>query len=300
MENTYPTFDICNLVTNKMANDLFNADRFKGYLLKNPPIQKVHKHSFYHLVYFTAGGGQHVIDFNTYPINKGTIYFMRPGQVHKWEFEGDVDGYVVNFASTFFDQLSISSSSIDQFPFFNLFATNQMLQLKKETQKKVVTLFEEILLEMENKEAQAPVMIASYMLQIFVRASRELASESPIYSRTNYNSVLLKQFLELIEEHFKELRLPKDYASMLYITSNHLNFICKEQIKMSAGEVIRNRVLLESKRLLVNFELSIASIAMDLNFFDPSYFIKFFKKYTQLTPEAFRKQYYNKIKPNLI
>ncbi|HCU46615.1 helix-turn-helix domain-containing protein [Sphingobacterium faecium] len=81
---------------------------------------------------------------------------------------------------------------------------------------------------------------------------------------------------------------------MLYITSNHLNFICKDQINMSAGEIIRNRVLLEAKRMLVNFELSVATIGMELNFFDTSYFIKFFKKYTLFTPEAFRKQYYNK------
>ncbi len=127
------------------------------------------------------------------------------------------------------------------------------------------------------------------MLQIFALAGREISSESSGYNKTNYNAVLMKQFVELIEENFKELKLPKDYAAMLYITSNHLNFICKEQIKMSAGEVVRNRVLLESKRLLVNFELSVAAIAMELNFFDTSYFIKFFKKYTNLTPEAFRK-----------
>ena len=294
MDQTYPTFDICNLATNKLSNNLFNVDRFNGYLLKNPAVQKVHKHSFYHLVYFTTGSGQHIIDFKSYPIQKGAIYFMRPGQVHKWEFDGEVDGYVINFSSTFFDQLAINSSLIDQFPFFNLFSANQMLQLKENTQIKIIAHFEEILSEMQNMEALAPVMIASYILQIFSLAGREISSETHVSGKTNYKSALMKQFIELIEENFKELKLPKDYASMLFITSNHLNFICKEQIKMSAGEVVRNRVLLESKRLLVNFELSVAAIAMELNFFDTSYFIKFFKKYTHLTPEAFRKQYYNK------
>ncbi len=294
MDKIYPTFDICNLVTNKLSNDLFNADRFHGYLKNNPPIKKIHKHSFYHLVYFTAGKGQHIIDFKTYPIEPGCIYFMRPGQVHKWEFESDVDGFVVNFSATFFDQLSISSSTIDQFPFFNIFSSGQMLKLRESTRAKIVPIFEEILKELEDNRDQTPMMIAANMIRIFVLASREVGSESPVFSRNSYNSVLLKQFLDLIEENFKEIRLPKDYAALLYITSNHLNFICKDQINMSAGEVIRNRVLLEAKRMLVNFEFSIASIALELNFFDTSYFIKFFKKYTQLTPEAFRKQYYNK------
>lgn len=294
MDKTYPTFDICNLVTNKLSNDLFNADRFQGYLLNNPPIKKVHKHSFYHLVYFTSGHGQHIIDFKGYPIEPGCIYFMRPGQVHKWEFESDVDGYVINFSATFFDQLSISSSIIDQFPFFNIFSSGQMLKLRENTRPKAVAIFEDILKELDDNRDFTPTVIAADMLKLFVLSTREVNSETPVFSKTSYNSVLLKQFLDLIEENFKDIRLPKDYAALLYITSNHLNFICKDQINMSSGEIIRNRVLLEAKRMLVNFELSVAAVAMELNFFDTSYFIKFFKKYTQLTPEAFRKQYYNK------
>lgn len=295
MEKTYPTFDICNLVTNKLSNDLFNADRFHGYLENNPIIKVVHKHSFYHLVYFTKGEGQHIIDFKNYPIKPGTIYFMKPGQVHKWEFESDVDGYVINFSPTFFDQLSISSASIDQFPFFNFFSGEQMLLVKDDIREKVVNIFEEILTELNENKYQASMMIAANMLRLFVMFGREVNTKGLVFSKTSYNSVLLKQFFELIEENFKELRLPKDYASLLYVTSNHLNFICKEQIGMPAGEVIRNRILLEAKRLLVNFDLSVAAIALELSFFDTSYFVKFFKKYTQLTPEAFRKQYYNKL-----
>jgi AraC family transcriptional activator of pobA len=77
-QKKYPTFDICNLVANKMLDDVFNADRFHGYLANNPHVQNVHKHSFYHLVYFTAGNGQHILDFESYPIQMGIIYFMRP------------------------------------------------------------------------------------------------------------------------------------------------------------------------------------------------------------------------------
>jgi AraC-like DNA-binding protein len=58
---------------------------------------------------------------------------------------------------------------------------------------------------------------------------------------------------------------------------------------ISAGEVIRNRVLLEAKRLLINLDLNIAEIGYRLNFNDNSYFTKFFKKYTGQLPEEFRK-----------
>jgi len=103
------------------------------------------------------------------------------------------------------------------------------------------------------------------------------------------NHTLLRNFMDLIEVHFKSLKLPKDYAALLYITPNHLNAVTKEQLGYSAGELIRNRVLLEAKRLLVVKNYSIAEIAYELNFSDASYFTKFFKKAVGCTPEDFKK-----------
>lgn len=295
-EASYPIFDICNLNSTRLSNDLFNVDRFRGYVKNNPHVQNVHKHSFYHLVFFTAGTGQQILDFETYPIKKGIIYFMRPNQTHKWFFEGEADGYVINFSATFLEQLSIGAAILENFPFFNLFSSNQVLELSDNSQKDISQLFEAIILEVKSssEKSQSLLMIATYLLQIFALTARNIPQDENLFEESHYNSTLLKKFMELIEENFREIRLPKDYASMLYISSNHLNMICQEQANTSAGELIRNRILLEAKRLLINFELSVSAIALDLNFFDTSYFVKFFKKYTGLTPEAFRKQYYNK------
>src|SRR3546814_314960 len=115
--------------------------------------------------------------------------------------------------------------------------------------------------------------------------SQAPAQPSPL----SYNDVLLRNLKKRVEKHHTELRLPKDYAALLYITPNHLNAICSDLLGQSAGTVIRDRVILEAKRLLVNPELPIAAIADMLNFKDNSYFTKFFKKYTGGTPETFRK-----------
>ena len=76
---------------------------------------------------------------------------------------------------------------------------------------------------------------------------------------------------------------------MLYVTPNHLNALCQDLLGKSAGEVIRERILLEAKRQLVNASAGIADVGYDLGFTDNSYFTKFFKKYTGTTPEAFRR-----------
>ena len=81
-----------------------------------------------------------------------------------------------------------------------------------------------------------------------------------------------------------------EYAELLYITPNHLNALCKDHLGIPAGELIRNRIILEAKRLLINQDLSISEISYVLNFNDNSYFTKFFKKQVGVTPEEFRRK----------
>lgn len=289
-KQVYPTFSICNLVASKSGNDLLNADRFKGYLSGNPHLQVVHKHSFYHLVYFTEGEGGHVIDFVRFPVKKGMIYFMRPGQVHVWDFKGAVDGYIINFSSTFFDSLSIDTRLVDRFPFFEPRPEQQVLSLPEETQRDVERLFEAILAGQAEKDGSAPLMVATLLLQLFITVNRGMQQRyKPV--AVSYNTVILRNFEQLVEDNFRNIRLPKEYAALLYITPNHLNALCKDLSDLSAGEVIRNRIVLEAKRLLVNFEWSVGDVARELRFADVSYFVKFFKKYTGTTPEGFRKSH---------
>jgi AraC-like DNA-binding protein len=109
----------------------------------------------------------------------------------------------------------------------------------------------------------------------------------------NHTSTLLKSFQQLINQYYRTMRLPKEYAELLYITPNHLNALCRELLGKTAGDVIRERVLLEAKRLLTNAGMNILEIAYELNFKDNSYFTRFFKNYEGITPEEFRKKFIN-------
>src|SRR6202012_4939103 len=137
-------------------------------------------------------------------------------------------------------------------------------------------IFKELLTEYQEKQPAALDMIRILLLQLFIVANR-LSSAQVLKQASPYNITLLQNFQQLIEKNYLELRLPKEYAALLYITPNHLNALSHDLLGISAGEVIRNRVILETKRLLVNPGLGIAEIASQLNFADNSYFTKFFK-----------------------
>lgn len=294
MKGSFPVYDICKLSDFQQEDML--VSRFGIYLEKHTDLHFPHKHSFYHLVLFTKGGGTHAIDFKWFKVGAYQIYFMVPGQVHSWNFEGDVDGYVVHFSEAFFQSFLLSNDYLQQFPFFSGNAGDQVIDLPEGIRQQVIDLFENIIAESEHPAYMGVDMIRTLLLQVFILINRGNAIPEQ-KQPTAYNYTLLKNFRQLIEENFTTLRLPKNYAQLLYITPNHLNALCNDILGIPAGDVIRNRVLLEIKRLLINLDLTVAEIGYRLNFNDNSYFTKFFKKYTGLTPEDFRKNTLKSQKP---
>jgi AraC family transcriptional activator of pobA len=289
MKAGIPIYDICSL-TQKEQDILIN--RFAPYLKSHRNLHLAHKHSFYHLVFFTKGGGSQTIDFEQVPVKTNQIYFMIPGQVHNWSFEGDVDGYIVNFSVPFFQSFMHKANYMDELPFFTGVVADSVIDIPADLQPHLINLFEELINESEEKHPLQEDMIRSILLQVFIHVAR-LKMAAVHANVPSYNYTLLRNFQKLIEKNYRLIKLPKQYAELLYITPNHLNALCNDVLGISAGEVIRNRIALEAKRLLINQELTIAEIAGDLNFADNSYFTKFFKKQAGATPEEFRRNQTN-------
>ena len=78
---------------------------------------------------------------------------------------------------------------------------------------------------------------------------------------------------------------------MLAVTPNHLTQTLKQLTGRTSNEVVKAKQILEIKRLLVHTNLGITEISMQMNFPDQSYFSKFFKRATDLTPQAYRNKY---------
>lgn len=284
-----PVYSICSLTEAPQLPIDFMANRFDHYLDTHKDLHFPHRHDFYHLVYFTEGAGSHSIDFVHFDLQPGQIYFMIPGQVHTWDFITPPNGYIVNFSEQYIHALINNTRYLDQFSFFSGIAASQVINIPAAETGVIEELFETIIREASAKQELSDDMLRIALIQLFILVSRHTAPAGHPQKST-YNSILLRNLQKLVELHYKEKKLTKDYAAMLYVTPNHLNALCKDATGRSAGELIRDRVILEAKRLLVNAQMSIAEIASELNFEDNSYFSKFFKKYTGATPEIFRKQ----------
>ena len=95
---------------------------------------------------------------------------------------------------------------------------------------------------------------------------------------------------KLVEENFRNERQLAFYAGKLAMTVDRLNDHVKRATGVTAGHLIRQRVLTEAKRQLVFTTQPIHEIAYDLAFADPSHFARFFRKQTGTTPHEFRDQ----------
>jgi AraC family transcriptional activator of pobA len=284
-----PLINICSLQKeeHKDKDDII-IEPFGAYLQRHPNLLIPHRHSFYHIVLFTSGKGFHTIDFEQFPVKKGQVYFMIPGQVHSWQFEKDVDGYVLNFSETFLSSLLRNDQYLEQFPFLEGIAKNSVIDLAPNVAKEAATLLQSILEEDQQKEPLFKDLQRLKLLEFFILVKRNIAMPATETAARN-NDLVIRNFRKLVAQHYTTLKLPKEYAALLYITPNHLNALCNDLLGKPAGEVIRDRILLEAKRLLINADMSISEIAWQLNFADNSYFTKFFKKQAGITPETFRK-----------
>lgn len=290
MAKRIPTYSICNLLGADQCFTEFVVTRISDFVRAHPDLYFPHRHAFYQIVLFTEGGGTHSIDFQQFHVEAHQVYTMAPGQVHTWEFAPNTEGYIINFNESFFTAICHDPHFIESFPLFNAVSGSPANLLDMECCSEVQGILERMLQEFQQDWEYKAEMLRAMLLQVIVLLSRRLPRlAQPQISRHQLN--VLRQFERLIETHFRDKRLPREYAEMLFITPNHLNALVSAALGKSAGELIRERVLLEAKRLLVNSDLSISQIASELNFEDNAYFARFFKKHTGVPPEMFRATY---------
>ena len=112
----YPIYSIQRFNCNDVNSD-FYINTFKNHLVDHSFVEEPHRHNSYVLVLFTNGSGTHDIDFDTFGIQPGSMFFMQPGQIHHWSLSDDIDGFVVFYSQEMYN-LYFRQKTIDAYPFY--------------------------------------------------------------------------------------------------------------------------------------------------------------------------------------
>lgn len=249
-----------------------------------------HRHKYYEVLFFNKAGGNHEVDFQSFPIEENSIHFVSPGQVHLLRRNPDVTGYVFSFAEDFFLDKSVSEKFIDSLPFFVHSSVSAHVSVKEQEQlKELLTIIQNIQKEFLSENSDKGQALVSWMSLFLIFCRRLYTQQTQSSEQPFSKNELSVKFRKLVEKYFAENKSVAEFAQMLNITPGHLNDTVNTETGKTAGEVIHDRMILEAKRLLYHSGKSVKEIAATLNFEDPSYFTKFFKTRTDSTPEQFRK-----------
>ena len=287
MKREFPVYGICKFSYSQQEDVVVKS--LAPYLKAMRKLHFPHRHDFYHFILFTKGGGSHSIDFEKFTIHPYQVYFMAPGQVHGWDFEGDVDGYVINFSADFFKSFLLNGQYLDHFPFLRGNAHYSVLDIPGQDRDEIIRIMEKALMVADSSGKFRLDTLRIILLEFFFLVAKTKGESDEIKNSESHNHGILRNYEKLIEQHYLDHRLPKYYAELLCVTPSYLNTVCKELLGLSAGNVVRNRIVLEAKRMLINFDLTVTEIAYELNFNDNSYFCKFFRNQAGISPETFRK-----------
>jgi AraC family transcriptional regulator, transcriptional activator of pobA len=211
---------------------------------------------------------------------------VAPGQVAKWEKNGDWFGYCTFFKNEFL-QFNTAVNFLQQYPFFNINETN-LLPVTKEQFQSLAESFKLILKEQESANEFNMEIIRSTFQSVLWQTRRIYEEQKKITSSQKAHSIIASQFQYLVNEYFKEKIAVEEYAQLLNITANHLSQTIKETTGKTAKSIISERRVNEAKYLLTYTDNDIAEIAFHLNFSEPTHFTKFFKKETGKTPMEHR------------
>jgi len=281
-----PVYNLRNF-SKKGEDDLCYVSRLSDHLKTHKFVNSAHRHDFFLILFFTAGRGKHWIDFAEYQVKPNCIFVMQPGQLHHWKLSSSAQGYVCFHSREFYEAFN-SKHLLSALPFYR--STNQIpyLTFSAVESKSVLRHFEELLEEYKNERLLKEEKLAAYLDSIYIDIAR-LYGETEIKEHNRYLHHL-RHFQDLLEKQFTENRSPKSFAKQMHLTVKHLNRITTSSLGKTVSGLIADRVVLEAKRKLGEDDISVSEVAYSLNFTDVSYFSRFFKKHTGVSPHHFAKK----------
>lgn len=287
---TMPVYDIDDFVFTGNESDFYSSKMSIHLKQHEHAVLVPHGHSFYASIYCTKGTGTHEIDFNVYDVKPGAVFLLFPGQVHNWKLSEDIEGYVFFHTREFYD-LNFTYEKVENLPFFNSIHNGPFIQLPMIEQKKIESIYDQIVNEYEGNELKKFQKICSQLNILYIELSRLYLTADATNKQNQTQLAQVRKFEMLIATNYKSVKFPKDYAGMMFISEKHLNRISKATLNKTSSELISDRIILEAKRMLMYGTESVSQIADELGYNENAYFFRMFKKKAGQTPLEFLKKF---------
>ncbi|MGR3811789.1 helix-turn-helix domain-containing protein [Jiulongibacter sp. NS-SX5] len=241
----------------------------------------------FQLFLIESGGGSYTIDRNTFEFQPTSVLLVPANTLHGFRFRESIHGEVLTFSAR------IWQSIIKERPYIEDRLKNSVafsFSEQRDSFERIREYYRWIQSEVAQPKTDSPYVMSSLIGLILTEIYRSNKDqEHSLASGANRSLNHYRKFVTLVKQKLDQHVLVKQYAEDLGISIVHLNRICKEIVGKTALEVVQNILIDEAKIYLLNTQFSIAEVAYQLNFTDPAYFNRLFKKKVGVTPGVFRR-----------
>lgn len=262
---------------------------------KDEHIESLHypcRLNAYAVIICTQGEAKATINLQEINVSPNTMVVNLPSNIFQLKkITKDFAGYVVIVSQEFLDDAHIDRKNT--IPIFVQIKDLPFAKLDEEDMFFCKNYFDLLCHTIEcTKEEMKKEMVQSlssaffYKICAILTKGRDLANGETL--KKNRREVFFRDFMELLRIHHREQRSVGFYADVLNITPKYLSTVIKDVSGKSAADWIDDFVILEAKNMLKFSDMSIQELAYALNFSSQSFFGKYFKHHTGISPSQYR------------
>lgn len=228
------------------------------------------------------------IHLTKYHLKENSIAIIFPNQyIHFEEKENQNSRFIfLGFSKRILKNPILFSNTIQYLP---VFLGKQVIELKEDTATFFYDYFKTLIKANHINgliQEQQIHLIFPLLLMLIRNSCNEAHTEQTLhYSR---NQEIAKELTRIIIENYQSERNISFYAEKMHLSPQHLSTTIKKTTGKTITDIISSFVIHDAKAKLRSTELTIQEIAYSLNFPDISFFGKYFKRYTGMSPKQYR------------
>lgn len=236
----------------------------------------------------TGGQLEASINLTRFTVKKGDFVTLLPGtilQIHR--IEGDWEIYFMGLSSAFMESIQVSKPALDI-----LYAIKEspLLTLPPDMAPLIKQYFD-ILIQTDRLHKIKNREFIKHLWHTILHGLGEIYTERKSQTSSSAKSErIAKDFTQLVMEHYGKKRNVSFYAQQMGITPAHLSTTVRQVTGKTCLEIISSMVIMDAKSQLKSTDSPIHEIAYSLNFTNMSFFGKYFKRHTGLSPQEYRNQ----------
>jgi AraC-like DNA-binding protein len=286
MPTAIPTYQLQDFSTpTGGAGEVFLLD--ESTHTAGPPMNTPYRGDYYKIGLCQRGSAELKVNLETYAIGPGDLMLITPHVIKQWTgFSADHDSLSVFFTRDFLT--AGNPANREQLHFLEN-ATRHVLPLAAAELSSLAASLDLLRLKLRTPHVyQAGIvrsLLHSLLYEVVAVYDQQCAARRATQTRPQR---LAAEFKQLLNAHCRSERSVGFYGEQLCVTPKHLTETVRAVTGKTASAWIDEAVMLEAKALLLLPQLTVAQVAEQLHFPDPSAFSRYFKKSFGLSPKAYQ------------